>query len=785
MMSDMEVDPKWEFDCPQFVDFNQPLHSDDNVDSFFDETSSKRAKSKDKGKLKNKETPVKTCKTDSPEFQTPPSCIKPQLSSKKSKSAKKSAKKVCLDIKVPENLTEILSSNDENEKKKINSKQKRKSNNKKSTISSRLQAIGNKHLNRLYNLRRTPAKTPKEKTTPKSKKAKLAGKKDTPSLQLSKALTGSIRSMKSRSLTSSLRRSARKSAKKIQYKSASSENLNDLRKVAKKLATPQCSKKTAAAKSSKNIKSSEELEMEKIADLRQQLSLHREMAKQSMKRAMMQPANTSVGNSSSQAYHTVAKPFNFATDQRIKGSGKKKCERERDFISTLRSNSSPVSQKYHDKELTVPIPFNLTENRKRKLDNQENYQTLAEQIEAFQRGAFDKFGGLAKNTEEKGNLLTIPKTPKLRAMSRRRPVNVLSQAEREELLLQEMKSYKFKATAINPKILSCSQNISRTTDESGKPESKERYFLRKRSRPGDDDIPFQFHANPVPEKILKGVVGIKERTELPVTKPKSPNLHLKHRAEMWKEQKVEEKENSLIHTFKSRPLPHVGVPFRPKLDTKRTVLEPFSFEDRDRERWQLKAMKIKEELLHQKKVEEFHAQPMPNYSDNLPSVPKKPCTQAEPFNLLMEQRSKEKLEKWQKEIEEEMNRENEARIFKAKPSNVLYKSPFVPEKSTKPLSDLTSIYLNTERRAAEREKFEYLKNLREREREAEFEKLLQEREQEELEEIARYRAKIVHRARPVKHYVPLEIQPSSIKLTQPQSPHLATKLRSKRLASEV
>ncbi|XP_067137489.1 targeting protein for Xklp2 homolog [Centruroides vittatus] len=591
--------------------------------------------------------------------------------------------------------------------------------------------------------------------------------------------------MKSRSLTSSLRRSAQKSAKKIQYKSASSENLNNLRKVAKKLATPQCSKETAAAKSSKNIKSSEELEMEKIADLRQQLSLHREMAKQSMKRAMMQPANTSIGNSSSQAYHTVTKPFNFATDQRIKGSGQKKCEQERDFISTLRSNS-PVSQKYHNKELTVPIPFNLTENKKRKLDNQENYQTLAEQIEAFQRGAFDKFGSLAKNIEDKGNLLTVPKAPKLRAVSRCRPVNVLSQAEREELLLQEMKNYKFKATAINPKILSCSQNISRTTDESGKLESKKRDFSRKRSRLEDDDIPFQFRANPVPEKILKGVVGIKERTELSVTKPKSPNLHLKHRAEMWKEQKVEEeKENSLIHTFKSRPLPHVGVPFRPKLDTKTTVLEPFSFEDRDRERWQLKATKIKEEILRQKKVEEFHAQPMPNYSGNLPSVSKKLCTQAEPFNLLMDQRSKEKLEKWQKEIEEELNRENEARIFKAKPSKVLYKSPFVPEKSTKPLSDLTSIYLNTERRAAEREKFEYLKNLREREREAEFEKLLQEREREELEEIARYRAKIVHRARPVKHYVPLEIQPSSIKLTQPQSPHLATKFRSKRLASEV
>ncbi|XP_067137501.1 targeting protein for Xklp2 homolog [Centruroides vittatus] len=132
MMNDIEVDPKWEFDCPQFVDFNQPLRNDDNVDSFFeidhengitDETPSKKAKPKDKGKLKNKETPAKPSKTDSSEFQTPPSCIKPRLSSKKSKSTKKSAKKVCLDIKVPENLTEILSSYDENDKKKINSKQ--------------------------------------------------------------------------------------------------------------------------------------------------------------------------------------------------------------------------------------------------------------------------------------------------------------------------------------------------------------------------------------------------------------------------------------------------------------------------------------------------------------------------------------------------------------------------------------------------------------------------------------------------------------------------------------
>lgn len=784
----MEVDPKWEFDCPQFVDFNQPIHNDDDIDSFFETNheygaeeeivDTKKRAMKIKRKSSNKKTPKKS-KSDNSEFETPPSSIK----SNTKKSAKKSAKKP--DLKVPEDLTEVLSSTSDESKKNMNlPKRKGKSNNKKPTISSRLQALGNKHLNKLYNLRMTPSRVLKETNTPKKKKLKLATKKNTPSLALSKALTGSIRSMKSRSLTNSLRRSARKSAKKLQCRSVSSENLSDLsRKVVHKPNTPQCLKRSTV-KFSKNIKSSEELEMEKIANLRQQLTMHREMAKQSMKKAMMQPTNVSVGNNSSQSCHTVVKPFNFATDKRIKNSGQKQYKRERDFASSLRYNSPSVTQSSSNRELTRPVPFKLTENRKRKLNFEENYQTLAEQIEAFQRGAFDKFESTVKNIEDKGNGLTRPRTPRLRAKNRCRPVTALSQAQREELLLQEMKAYKFKATAINPKVINHSQNISKTTDESNRSESENRYMLR--SRPSEDIMPFQFRANPVPEKILKGVVGIKEKPKILVTEPKSPALQMKYRAEMWKQRKVEEeKENYSIPTFKAQPLPHIGIPFHPKLDTKSTIAEPFSFEDRDKERWYMKELKIQEEMLRQRKMEEFHAQPVPNYSNKLPTVPRKPPTQLEPFNLLMEQRSKEKMDKWQKELEEEMNRENEARIFKARPNKVVYKSPFVPEKSTKPLSDSTSIYLNTEKRAEEREKFEYLKRLYEKEREEEFEKILKEREEEDRKEIARYRAKIVHKAQPIKHYQPMEIHPSKIKLTQPKSPCLSTKLRSKRLNSAV
>jgi hypothetical protein len=58
------------------------------------------------------------------------------------------------------------------------------------------------------------------------------------------------------------------------------------------------------------------------------------------------------------------------------------------------------------------------------------------------------------------------------------------------------------------------------------------------------------------------------------------------------------------------------------------------------------------------------------------------------------------------QMEEEARKLQQAAQFKARSAAVLHKKPFEPKKSSRPLTDITEIELNTERRAKEREKFD-------------------------------------------------------------------------------
>jgi targeting protein for Xklp2 len=57
-------------------------------------------------------------------------------------------------------------------------------------------------------------------------------------------------------------------------------------------------------------------------------------------------------------------------------------------------------------------------------------------------------------------------------------------------------------------------------------------------------------------------------------------------------------------------------------------------------------------------------------------------------------------------MEEEAKKLQQAAQFKAQPAVVIHKKPFEPRKSSRPLTDITEIELNTERRAKEREEFD-------------------------------------------------------------------------------
>jgi len=53
---------------------------------------------------------------------------------------------------------------------------------------------------------------------------------------------------------------------------------------------------------------------------------------------------------------------------------------------------------------------------------------------------------------------------------------------------------------------------------------------------------------------------------------------------------------------KMRPVPHIGIPFQPRLDHHTTDVVPFSFDERDKDMFTKKQEKIKTILEQEKKV---------------------------------------------------------------------------------------------------------------------------------------------------------------------------------------
>ena len=62
-----------------------------------------------------------------------------------------------------------------------------------------------------------------------------------------------------------------------------------------------------------------------------------------------------------------------------------------------------------------------------------------------------------------------------------------------------------------------------------------------------------------------------------------------------------QEEDNVVH-FKALPQPNFEKVFRPQLKHKRTAPKPFSFEEKDKERWQKKEGKIQDVYKEEEKV---------------------------------------------------------------------------------------------------------------------------------------------------------------------------------------
>nr|XP_033818420.1 targeting protein for Xklp2 isoform X4 [Geotrypetes seraphini] len=535
-------------------------------------------------------------------------------------------------------------------------------------------------------------------------------------------------------------------------------------------------------------KSTEEQELEKIKQLQQEVAEQRRRNESSLK-AVIAGAGQPVINSSNQLIKPI--DFHFRTEERIKRHGENQPSeqyRERDFITELRKHpASParIPKGGH----TKPKPFNLSQGKREHEDTgYSEFISTAQKVEAFYKRTPPRYHLRSKQREMEGPSLvkhgklklTNPKTPQLQTRCRQRPVTCKSTAELEAEELEKLQQYKFRAQELDLRILEAGPilpkkpTVKSPTKPVGFDFEIEKRIQERAEKVVEEEERFVFHSRPCPTKILENVVGVPEKKALPITVPKSPSFTLTNRIRVLHqdEEKAEE-----VPTIKANPMPHYGVPFRPRAPENRHVeLCPFSFDTRDKER-QLQKQKMME-ALKKKEVPKFKAFPLPDFEHiSLPEKKVKIITQQEPFKLQIDERGAVKTQRWKEQIKEELKQQKEAACFKARPNTVTHQEPFVPSKENQTLAVPESFELATEKRARERMVFE--KKIAERENQ----KMMQEeeervqREEKEKEETARLRHELVHKAQPVRKYKGVEVKGSEVPLTIPKSPNFSDRFQ--------
>ncbi|XP_077109192.1 targeting protein for Xklp2 isoform X2 [Ranitomeya variabilis] len=529
------------------------------------------------------------------------------------------------------------------------------------------------------------------------------------------------------------------------------------------------------------VKNSEEQELEKMQQLQQELAQKLKKNEESLKAAL-----AGAGQPLKKFPVQATKPvdIHFHTDDRMKrhqeeSSGEQ--YKQVDFTSELRKH--PPSPAHIPKGgRTIPKPFNLSQSNKRKHEETtREYISTAEQVLAFCRKTPQRFHLRSRQKEMEGpspvkNVklkITNPRTPLLTTRQRHRPVTCKSSAEVEAEELAILQQYKFKAQELNTKILEGGPLLPKKppVKEPTKPVGFnleiEKRLQQREKKNGEEEEPFTFHSKPCPSRILADVVGVPDKKALPPTVPQSPAFALKNRVRVqtWEEMKDEPPP-----IIKANPMPHYGVPFKPKLvEQKQVEVCPFSFNERDRQRMEDKEKKL--DQLRNPDIPKFKAQPLPQFDHiALPEKKVKEVTSQEPFNLQIDKRGEQKLQKWKQQIKEEQKQQKEMTAFKARPNTVTNQEPFVPKKDSRMLSVQENFELATERRARERQEFE--KHLAEKETEKclmeEEERRLQ--EEREKEELNRLRHELVHKAQPVKKFKHVDVKTSDVPLTVPKTP---------------
>lgn len=433
-----------------------------------------------------------------------------------------------------------------------------------------------------------------------------------------------------------------------------------------------------------------------------------------------------------------------------------------------------------------------------------SYLSMAEQVIKFQTGTPDRFRsrpkrrststpsyGLKSNRGRSPSPLrcTQPQTPNLVTRGRARKPSVLSSDHKEAIELEEAKQNQFRARAVGEGVPKPKHQATAERRDVTQPQPFNLTTGYGRPKVRVEEGKHEFHAQPVNKKIFDGPVGVPIRNAMPVIVPESPAFALKDRLKDRKRTQPptnNDEEHGGKRIIKAKPIPHHGVPvILPTCSKKTTTLVPFSFHERDLVAQELKSKKIEAVLEEEKKERQFKASNMPNL-DKPASLPiKQPImpTQAEPFNLWIEKRVEERKRKWEEDVENELKQQRAAANFTARPARVLEEAPFIPKPSDKPLAQIDQNFqLHSDRRAEEREEYDMKRKNKEAELDAARRQLEERQKYEQDLEVQRLRKENVHKAQPVRHYQPVEIQPCDKPVTLPISPKFSYVERNKRIA---
>nr|XP_018666820.1 targeting protein for Xklp2 isoform X2 [Ciona intestinalis] len=487
---------------------------------------------------------------------------------------------------------------------------------------------------------------------------------------------------------------------------------------------------------------------------------------------------------------TVPKEFQFKTTDRatkahpMSTRSDSAASSSNDFMKDLRKhNPSP-----HKLKPTVVKPFHFSDDNKkakRKLERDADHGSafvpMAAVIRDFHKSTPKRFRArnenvpLAKNGPMKALKVTIPKTPHFSKI-RSRPIATMSAKEKEELEVQEMKNYQFKAKEVSNTEVTLKKVEKKPSTV---PVEFNLHTENRTSKQEDHEIKQKpFKARPVPVAILEKPTGIKEKQVAEVTIPQSPAFALKHRI---KPPPVVPDKNSTKPTY-YHPPPIFGVPFMPKVVSTKLEVKPFSFDKSDKERFAKKQEKIKQQKEKEAEVAVFTANPVPSTITHaepvLANKKSKEPTKAKPFNLETDHRAANRAEKWSKNVEDEVQQLRDKTLFKANTDiDVVLKKPWKPKKLSRDPVVAMDPHLHSDERAKERRLFDEKLAFEKQQMAKLLEEQKKKQELQDKEEIARLRKSMEHKASEIKHYKTVTVALSEKKLTEPHSPHFSTRFK--------